>query len=100
MQRILSKEISDKSKTIYTFNIKFYYDGAYTDYISINLDIFNDNNYDIIFNKLFDVFLSYKRIYDMITDVNFNRNDDNPFRIYLKNNSKYIVDNYETEGSL
>jgi len=88
-----SFEVSEKLKNVYILNIKFYYEGDLTEDFSIGLDIFNDNNYKIIFDRLFDVLLSYKRIYDMITNVKFNKNDDNPFRVYLKNNSKYFIDN-------
>ncbi len=54
-----------------------------------------ENNYDIIFNKMFDVLLHYSDIKDLITSVDLNKNNGNMFTNYLKKNLKYLSDNVE-----
>lgn len=85
----------NSSKGKYTYTIEFYYNGHISEFVYIDVDIFNENNYDVIFNKMFDVLLNYSDISDLITAVNLNKSDGNIFTNYLKKNLKYLPDNVE-----
>lgn len=83
------------SRYLYTIKITFWYSSEANEVIYIDVDLLNEDNYIIIFDKMFNVLLSYANIRDTISNVNLNKRDTNPFTTYLINNLKYLPNNVE-----
>lgn len=82
------KDFKQRSRNKWKAVLNLYFDRNLTmiSPLVLDIDVFNENNYELIFDFLFSNLLQIEYVYNLVQSANVENKDDNPFTKYLIEN--------------